>query len=409
MGHNEGAETRLKSKKRIFVIADAREHVSISTAFAFRDIFSTKNVVDIIAFDSGIPINATADYIRKEKPDLVVLINILRDAFGGALPGNVRVATWLQDDVSHIVARTGSESFAKTNDLIFGYVQMLQKYGYDSSRCMCFPMLVSPLRYDDWKKNRTDKKGITFISNRGESIEQYVETISAHWMNRYNVQIPSAEIIKCAKTLERIYRDGTFGAFHEYAPARAFFMESSAISNFVAKLDKALANEFLNIYMYWGVCERIYRQTYVKWLIDFGVKPEIYGAGWKDNPEFSEYAHGLVMPNVLGPVYGKYEHSLHLNSFEGHHQRIYEILCSGATPITRGPVEKAMKEPKKFVMSDYRKFHEELVDRFNGFVFDRIKPEHNGSHLFMNTLKLCRVFNSKSDLKNILKKTEIIS
>lgn len=62
----------------------------------------------------------------------------------------------------------------------------------------------------------------------------------------------------------------------------------------------------------------------------------LYGLGWENHPRFAKYARGpLAHGEELSIAYQCARFCLHLNSMEGDHQRLGEILATGSQPLCR--------------------------------------------------------------------------
>lgn len=289
-------------------------------------------------------------YIHDYRPDVMIFINHLRNEHEGMdlYPKNLMFITWIQDAVPLINSKETAERWnaavtekipetgeARKRDLLIGYVEQVSKFGYLKERLNPLNMIVDSENFKPRKltPEHLEKYGcdVCFASNRGKPVARIVEE------ELYPILAPCGFskdlLMKMHNHLWRGYRNGkTFITYLD------LLRELKTIDEFTEVYDKLKEDQKSNSLqrIFWILNDAIYRHVVLEWCVESGVKLNLYGKGWSENPYFATYAKGeIAHGDELSIAYQCAKYCLHLNPMEGRHQRLVEIILSGATPLTR--------------------------------------------------------------------------
>lgn len=290
--------------------------------------------------------------IHEFKPDLFLFIDHLRteDAEGLLYPKDMLFATWVQDSLPAINSKAAAETWnlrvqGRNRDFLAGYVDQLHPYGYEKGRLHPMPMVVNPkifhrveLTAEETAKYACD---ICFASNRGWTTEEAVERNLAPALAPLGIGIDTLRQIH-----DRLWEDYRQDRkYTDYKALAARLLEIESFSAAYGKL-KESDQDYAIQRIFWLLNDLIYRYVVLEWLDAYakahpGFKLKLYGRGWERHPVFSRHAAGAMEHGPdLNKAYNAAKRCLHLNSVEGQHQRLMEIIAGGALPLTRGvPME----------------------------------------------------------------------
>ncbi len=286
--------------------------------------------------------------IHDFKPDVLVFINHLRTEDADIYPDNLFVITWVQDTVS-LINRTDTASAwnatasavdpglqrSRHRDLIVGYVRQIKKYGYLEDRLCELSMIVNTRLIRPRTLTQAEKRRFTcdvcFASNAGKPTDLVIHEELAPVCADYGID--ESQLQAFNRHLWERYRDGS--AFTTYPMVRAAIAHIPGLD----AVCRNLANDdrdYVVQRLFWQLNDKIYRQVVLEWCIELGMDVHLYGRDWDRNPVFARYARGIVAHgNELSAAYQAARYCLHLNSVEGAHQRLWEIVAAGGTPLIR--------------------------------------------------------------------------
>jgi len=301
--------------------------------------------------------------------------NILKGAHG--------IISWLVDDIDW---RDGATDQA---DLYVGYTNYLH-----GDNLKCIP-LESPVPFyikDNEICNKNNKYDIVFIGNRSDDVYSF---LSNPW-TRNELQVNNIEvkpIIELTHKLEDIYNKGL--KICGYKEFETFLKQDQKIAEQLDALTQEARHWVLDLLLYWGVNERLYRQTVIRWLVDMDCNMAIAGCGWEWTGKSVGYLESQdACNNFLSQ--GKY--GLHLNSLEGIHHRLWQMALAGNKIITRG--YGCCGSIGSLKPDDYESWWIAEVDRIlNSLDSNAVQEENPIVHYTPGTIG----FESKLDLYNILK------
>ena len=331
--------------------------------------------------------------INDSKPDIVVNINHLRTEKGNlaAYPENLMYITWVQDQMpqlenseagnewNKIAKKVNDENIEQRRDLIIGYAEGLHIYNYPNDRLKQMNMIVNTSKFKPVKisKAQLEKYGcdICFASNRGKDSvltvkENLLSDISKFgWTEKVLMEVHD--------NIWSVYNDGkTLSDRASLITSLLNIVNFSDIYNDLSEVDK---NETITR-IQWVLNDLIYRHTVIGWCDEIGLNINLYGKDWDKHPKFAKYARGVIKHgDELNIAYQSAKYALHLNSVEGGHQRLFEIVSSGALPITRDSLHTSQLDVnlgsafRKFASKCFYKKEIQMTNEeqavFNDFIF----------------------------------------
>lgn len=363
----------------------------------------------------------TAYYVAKEinefKPDVFLFINHLRTEAAAAYPENMMFLTWIQDFNASIntkeAALNWNEFTQKRNrDLIIGYAGQLEKYGYPADRIFTTPMIVNtdlfkPRKITDEQKTRYGCN-VLFASRAGQPSRQRVEEFLTEWNQGKNLACPRKALVELHDSLLAAYSEGK--TFTNYAALEKFVLTVPSFAGWYS-CQAPEDRDYLRQQIYWSLNDLIYRQTVIEWLADYaethpGFTLHLYGEGWDRHPRFAKYWKGvLAHGKELSVAFQCARWCLHLNSMEGGHQRLLEIIASGGYPLTRSslplnPNIPLLHSALRACAEDRLRWREKLPEPEDRFV---------NEWLFPHVVRMLKNDNAQSDANIALSLDSILT
>jgi hypothetical protein len=272
--------------------------------------------------------------IRDFKPDLFLYVDHLRQEIADLVPDDLLVVSWVQDAMPAInnpdAARDWNAAAGKRNrDLIVGYVDQLQTFGYMKERLQPLGMVVDTQLFKprELTPEQIETYGcdVCFASNCGLPTDRLVkENLVGLFAEHGFTEI---RLMKFHDRLWTIYRSGeTVTGYQQLSE--------------VLELNLTPESNVLQL-LFWRLNDVIYRHAVLEWIDDYAqthpdFRLHLYGKGWEQHPRFSRYAQGAVEHGAeLSIAFQAARFCLHLNAAEGMHQRIGEVLASGGHLLIR--------------------------------------------------------------------------
>jgi hypothetical protein len=282
--------------------------------------------------------------INEFKPDVYMLVNHLRTQEESYYPPDMMFITWVQDTISYINNTENAklwnehiESKAKRRDRIIGYVGQIREYGYSEDRLEECPMIVNQdifkpreLTPEEIEKYSCD---VCFASNRSKETSLIVKEDLTPKLEKFD--FTEVLLMQIHDHLWAWYRaEETCTSYKELEDT---ICEISEVAEIFNSLEDKNDHDFVIQRLFWELNDVIYRHVVLEWIDEIGdIKLHLYGRGWESHPRFSKYAKGILEHGEeLTIAYRAAKKCIHLNSMEGDHQRLNEILSGGAQIITR--------------------------------------------------------------------------
>ncbi len=325
---------------------------------------------------------------------IVVTVNCM---FRKILPGTTYI-TWMQDNVGSMMHDAQRDRFNNNpNCRAIGYTDTLKLAGYFPDRLIYMQYLVDRDIFENVQTGPDrDKKifDLVFVSNKGDSLDNIIYSICKNILFKAMPRLNMGMFVRRCLDLYDSYINGmpplnTFNAIENYF---------CVVPEFLAEynpLPFEIKQGLVNTWLKWWINEPIYRQATLKWMKDENLKMQLAGNGWQNNPEFKQYASGIIFPHAVPLLYRKSEYCLHLNHQEGsYHQRIFEILAAGGRVLMKGPALR--KAEKKFDAKEFFDHQENYVKQIFEAIEKKEKPVK--ASLYSPT-GYVNVFSNRNDLK----------
>ena len=313
-----------------------------------------------------------ARQINEFKPDVFLFIDHLRHEAEEIYPRNMMFITWVQDEMAHIHCAEAGRKMTEyaaggRRDLVIGHVDRLEKsFGYPGERLVQLTIPADPRVFRPVSVSAADRAkygcDIAFMSNCGMPSDQVLETRILPVVEPWGIGRATATAIH--DHLWQAYRAGrTFidrNVFLEELklfPVFTDVYERSASPS--AANGESRQDTLLRLFL-WGLNDTIYRHVILEWADEMGVNMHLYGHGWERHPRFARYARGsLAHGEELNTAYQAAALNLHLNIAQGMHQRLWEMMATGAAFLLRAqpidpnaPPAEAMHELAQCLMED---------------------------------------------------------
>ena len=294
--------------------------------------------------------------INDFKPDIYLQVNHLRTEDTDFYPEDMMIVTWVQDTVSYInnsehakIWNEHVKSKKKRRDLIIGYIGQVKDYGYQEDRLTECPMIVNEELFKAREITAEDRAqyecDICFASNRSKETSLIVKEDLTPKLEKYG--FTEDILMSMHDHLWEYYREENTCV--GYIQLEDTIIELPEICTLIEKLINKDDHDFVIQRIYWLLNDVIYRHIVLEWISEMkDIKLHLYGRGWEDHPKFSKYAKGILAHGEeLSLAYQSAKLCLHLNSLEGEHQRLNEILNAGGTPFTRLSLNEETLEREK--------------------------------------------------------------
>lgn len=307
--------------------------------------YSTRDVLDALdhmGFETQLLIeqqdhhcltsNAICKTIDAFKPDLVIVLDHLRREYP-FIPANLPMLTWIQDPLPELLCNEAGQSI-KTADFVCGLFRdrCIEQFDYPNDQFEYVDVPVSTRIFHDGEPTPSQRKqfecDISFVSNASTPIEQFHATELAN--NDPTVHEFMNELFEATMP---VIDDDAF-CLH-----KAIALTTRIANEMRLTMSQDNIRAFATHYTYrvfdWGR-----RQRTLQWVSEWANRThrtfKIFGRGWEDHPTLSAHAGGVLEHGEeLRAMYRSSTLSLQLIPSGFHHQRSFEIIASGSSPLTR--------------------------------------------------------------------------
>lgn len=240
---------------------------------------------------------------------------------------------------------TATQTTKRRRDLIVGYVGELRKCGYPNKRLSDLSMIVDTRRFHPVELTEEQKRKygceVCFVSNRGKPTERVVEEDLLPLLEKDGFS--KSYLMDVHDSLWELYRHGaTFTTYEALTEAL------NKVKSFQRAFEPLSSEDQNNVVqqVFWSLNDTIYRFVALEWLDDLGVDLHLHGTNWSSHPRFAKYDQSAIPHGEeLSITYQAAHFCLHLNPMEGIHQRLFEIIASGGTPLTRCESKNKLTTP----------------------------------------------------------------
>jgi hypothetical protein len=227
--------------------------------------------------------------IAEFKPDLIFLIDHLRQEYGGMYPPNLPVVCWVQDHLPNLTNADAGRKLTRRDFALIASVQRyVTNYAYPPRQCMEFRKLTRvPVRPAEW---RSDGDDLLYVSNWSQPPEE----LAGQMVGELGERIEPRLIGHCCARMLELYARG--GALYTVGQVREL-VEIVQCELKSAPLDDQTQLLLLN-QLFERLNNALFRQQGLAWAAEVaktnGWTLSIYGNGWQQNPRFRQHARGYV-------------------------------------------------------------------------------------------------------------------
>jgi len=329
------------------------KHASADLAHAFEQIGCRARLViepdDASQLAALSYLRAVADF----QPDLVILINYSRANINGtigrsraspdAVPPsvihpNIPYIMWVQDAMPHQLDKRVGEAMGEL-DFVAGNLrsELFLRFAYPRDRALDFPIVASSVKFHtgpvsaDLRERHTCE--VAYVSHHSE-------TPAAMHARKRREASADATLVALVDLLRPHVECETLRTSPEplslrlRASAREVLTATGGGAN-----DPRLVEQLMQLYLM-PLADRLLRHQTLEWAADIADRRDwrlhLYGRGWNTHPTFARFARGeLPHGDDLRASYQCAAAHLQVSAHSIIHQRIFECVLAGGTPIAR--------------------------------------------------------------------------
>ena len=282
--------------------------------------------------------------LHRLKPDLIIVINHLRNELRDAIPSNVPYVCWVQDFMQNVWSKQAGASVGEL-DLVLAHspAVLASVCGYPRSRLIATHNLTShdvfsaePVPAEDLKKYSCD---IAYVGHGWETPEQLVEEIQQHnaAFGRYMREVVALTRKRlddhgCVTTQDLVSIILTAERASDHGCLTPEIRRSMVVPSAQRLIDRILRHQTLE----WAA----------EWAIRHGKQFRVFGNGWNQHARLRSFAGGSVEHGYeLRCVYQAAAIHLQVNAYGSLHQRLLDGIASGACMLTRFNPADFIREP----------------------------------------------------------------
>ncbi len=272
----------------------------------------------------------------KLKPELILITSHIRPEFP-FIPTNIPFVSYLQDTLPQVMnpentRKTGAHDIIIPADYVFQEKRLL-KYGYPEENIHNIHFLVTNTQtYHpmDLSEDDIHQYGcpVSFVSNNSQSpLEKLLELRKP----TFSTQLDASFRENLDDALDSLYKD----VENLYAQGNTLWSEFQYEEIFREILKKKNVHieaptKYSLVSYFWGyIGGKFLRHNVLRWLKEEGMNFRLYGAGWENNPEFSQYSCGIAQyGEEVCKIFNASKINLHID-FSTLHFRLCDGFASG--------------------------------------------------------------------------------
>ncbi len=338
------------------------QHAARDTAAAFEALgCETRLVIEAEPEERAFQRSLQREVLAFE-PDLVFLIDYLRQHHGDTYPPGLPMVSWLQDHMAHLTeAGVGERVDGRNFVLTFARPLFEATHGYPARQCIDVPMMVTRSRRaaGSGAKRGMVSDDLVYVSNvSGEPGALACETAAkAGERGADGAEGGRERVAAVGERLIEHYAGG--GSVATYWHLRRFINATEAAAGFTPSAGEGL--DRLVTLLWNPLNSALYRQQALGWAADaagaMGLSLGVYGRGWEDHPRFGRYAKGVV---AHGPALERLTRRARINlNLEPYacftHQRLLDGVGSGGFFLVREhPTNTLIPRVHRFLLQHAR-------------------------------------------------------
>lgn len=294
--------------------------------------WETRTVVEQAAYHRPVK-RSFRQALMEFKPDLVLVIDHLRQEYNDTFPDGLPYACWIQDYLPNLKDPEAGPKVTKRDYVLTASgTEFVRNFGYPARQIVDMPNLGRvPARPASWSSDGLD---LAYTSNWSQTTEQAVEDI----LNKLSgsPEMRTIADATCARMLD-IYQRGDCLAVQQSVRT---VIEQAQNDCGLAIADPALLDSVVN--QFWQkLNNHLFRQQSLEWVAQIaqrrGWQLGIFGRGWENHPRFAEFARGFVKPGAdLEEMVRSTRINLHLEPYACFtHPRLLSGLFAGGFFLVR--------------------------------------------------------------------------
>ncbi len=282
--------------------------------------------------------------IQEFQPDLVIVIDHLRERQSPGLVDNLPLITWIQDRLPWLFTPEAGASMGPL-DFCMGYSrpELVRRFGYPAERFMPCLMATNPAALLPPSATDNDpatleamdppdpalRCDVAFATNRGRSAEEI------HSEYRSLCEPALRPLIDAVyEEIRASLHRGELNGGLDFGRMLLLLAGDQGIE-LSDDQQETIANDYI-----WRLADNLLRRQTIQWAIGWaestGGRFNLYGHGWDSHPEFSRYARGFIEHGPqLGRAIRAATVNLHAGCNNALHQRVLDGLAAGGFFLIR--------------------------------------------------------------------------
>lgn len=279
---------------------------------------------------------AYGEECRRFRPDMVLSLNYTRLKFGGMIPADTPMVTWVQDAMPHLFDSRQGAAIGPL-DVLVGHPhwEFFSRFNYPPERCIPFPVLASPEKFHPGpvpphlaERCACD---IAFVTNHSRTPDQ----VYADLLDRTDGCAQAGKAVRSLRTMvEAIVQspltsaciDRLGAAIEAFLGGQQTPEQRASFSTLINQVARPLADAYI-------------RHRTLGWAAEaareHNLRLHVYGRGWERHPTLSTFAKGpLQHGEELRAAYQCAAINLHASINLNLHQRVMECALSGGLPVS---------------------------------------------------------------------------
>jgi hypothetical protein len=270
--------------------------------------------------------------LEELRPDMVFVIDHLRDEYPRVFPPQLPWVCWVQDHLPNLTSRAAGATVTRRDFVLTPLGPLYaSRHGYPIRQCVPLGKLTRiPQRPATWTRDGDDLAFVSHASAQPAAIvDEIVETAKSD---------PQAQTLirRCAERMIDVYAgDQSLGTLHD---VRGLFEDAEREAG-ISIYDAETRPRVIDM-LYTSLNNALYRQQALGWFADIaeerGLSLALYGSGWDKHPRFARYARGRVeYGDDLETLTRRTKINLQIVPFFCLHQRLLDGLVAGGFFLVR--------------------------------------------------------------------------
>lgn len=268
-------------------------------------------------------------------PDLIVSINYPRVLLNEHSPIDIPHVCWVQDAMEHLFNTKVGQSIGEL-DFVVGMVkdEFVEHFAYPREQARWMPMVASGSKFSAKPLRDEFDCEIAWVTHQSEHPDLLRDRIIENMRQKAPGAVSKMTSLLCE--IERIVT--TQPRVFLFSQLNAV-LDETFFPNGVHPQARALRSNMFNTLVN-PYAERVFRHQVAQWASNIasrrGWRLKLFGKGWDNHPDLSEYAAGEIgHGEPLSACYQRSVVHLHASINQVMHQRVSECFLSGGIALCR--------------------------------------------------------------------------